>query len=116
MVRWRPCNVPGCPNLTQAAKCADCESEADLRRGTARQRGYDRNHERFRRRVLKRDRVCQRCREAPSTVADHYPLSRRELVRRGLDPNDPARGRGLCKPCHDSETAEHQPGGWYGSR
>jgi 5-methylcytosine-specific restriction protein A len=47
-----------------------------------------------------------------ATVADHYPLSRKELIDAGLDPNDPQHGRGLCKPCHDRETAQNQPGGW----
>ncbi|AGL13864.1 hypothetical protein [Actinoplanes sp. N902-109] len=47
-----------------------------------------------------------------STVADHYPLSRRELADRGLNPDDPTAGRGLCKRCHDKSTAVHQPGGW----
>jgi 5-methylcytosine-specific restriction protein A len=49
---------------------------------------------------------------AISTVADHWPLSRRELEDQGLDPNDPQHGRGLCKHCHDMETARNQPGGW----
>ncbi|WP_433406947.1 hypothetical protein [Streptomyces sp. CA-146814] len=44
--------------------------------------------------------------------ADHWPLSKRELVARGLDEHDPRRGRGLCHSCHSSETARHQPGGW----
>ncbi|QDY11401.1 hypothetical protein FJK98_02390 [Micromonospora sp. HM134] len=48
----------------------------------------------------------------PSTVADHWPLSRRELVDAGLDANDPTRGRGLCKGCHDRHTSVAQPGGW----
>jgi 5-methylcytosine-specific restriction enzyme A len=47
-----------------------------------------------------------------SVVADHYPLSRRELIDQGLDPDDPGRGRGLCKRCHDTETAQRQPGGF----
>jgi len=42
--------------------------------------------------------------------ADHWPLSKRELVERGLDHNDPTRGRGLCGLCHASATAQHQPG------
>lgn len=66
----------------------------------------------FREGVLARDPICKVCRRAPSTVADHFPLSRRELVAAGLDADDPERGRGLCKPCHDRETARLQPGGW----
>jgi 5-methylcytosine-specific restriction protein A len=112
-VRWHPCNVPGCPTLTQSSRCDDCEQEADARRGTAGQRGYSgRGHARFRRLVLRRDRTCVLCHAAPSTQADHHPVDRRTLVRRGQNPNDPSFGRGLCTPCHSKETAKHQPGGW----
>ena len=47
-----------------------------------------------------------------ATVADHYPDDRRALVAKGLDPNDPDHGRGLCASCHSKETAKFQPGGW----
>lgn len=93
--------------------CTTCEAASDRQRGTARQRGYTGEHEtRFRAGVLARDPTCALCGRAPSTVADHYPLSRRELVARGMDPNDPEYGRGLCASCHGVETARHQPGGW----
>lgn len=118
------CTVPGCPEYTQGGRCADHRREAEQRRGTARQRGYGRGHEtRFRRGVLARDPKCkctgcgscsrteQQC-ERDSEHADHWPKDRRELVAEGLDPNDPARGRGLCGPCHSAQTARHQPGGW----
>ena len=98
-------------------KCPDCQAAAehtlDQRRGSARQRGYNREHEtRFRATVLQRDPICVLCRTAPSTVADHYPTSRRDLEQQGLDPNDPQYGRGLCNTCHGRETAKRQPGGW----
>lgn len=116
------CSVPGCPQLTPAGRCPTHRAEADQQRGTARQRGYGREHQhRFRPGVLARDPHC-RCTDQghghstpcgqPSVHADHWPLSRRELVARGLDPDDPLHGRGLCHPCHSSETARHQPGGW----
>lgn len=112
---WKVCATPSCPELVPAgqSRCDDCTTEADSRRGTATERGYTgRGHRRFRTRVLRRDPICVVCKAAPSAVADHYPKSRRELGAEGLDPNDPDRGRGVCKPCHDSETAVHQPGGW----
>lgn len=66
--------------------------------------------------MLERDICCVLCREADkwelATVADHWPLSRRELLERGLDADDPEHGRGLCKRHHDQETARNQPGGW----
>ena len=64
--------------------------EAEQRRGSARQRGYGKGHEtRFRPGVLARDPVCVLCGQAPSVHADHWPLGRRELTARGLDPDDP---------------------------
>lgn len=110
----RICTVPGCPEYTTGGRCDEHRREAEVRRGTARQRGYGRGHEQqFRPGVLARDPVCVLCKAAPSVHADHYPLSRRELVAAGLDPNDPEHGRGLCGRCHSSETATHQPGGWH---
>ncbi|MFJ9628081.1 holin [Streptomyces sp. NPDC101175] len=120
--RWRVCSVPRCPEFTQQSKCDNHRREAEQQRGSARQRGYGREHEtRFRQPVLQRDPCCVctamdhghtgPCRQ-PSVHADHWPYSRRELVAAGMDPDDPQYGRGLCGPCHSSETAQHQPGGW----
>lgn len=111
------CAVPGCPELVERGRCATHQREGDIARGTATERGYNsRGHRRFRAAVLRRDRLCvlhlERGVPVPATVADHWPLSRRDLEAQGLDPNDPDRGRGLCKACHDRETARHQPGGW----
>ena len=107
------CNIPGCPTLTDGGRCAEHRREAEQRRGNASSRGYGHQHRtRFRAAVLARDPVCTLCRQRSSVHADHHPLSRRELVDAGLDPNDPRHGRGLCPRCHSKETAQHQPGGW----
>lgn len=110
----RVCSTPGCPEFApNGGRGPECRAEAEAARGTSRQRGYGADHERlFRRPVLERDPVCVLCRAAPSKHADHWPLSRKDLVAEGLNPNDPKRGRGLCTPCHSKETAQHQPGGW----
>lgn len=112
----RVCSTPGCPTIypaTEGSRCPTHRAQADKARGTAAQRGYtSRGHQQFRRQVLHRDPVCVACHIAVATVADHYPHSRRELIDLGLDPNDSARGRGLCKTCHDQSTAQDQPGGW----
>ncbi|HWC35819.1 MAG TPA: hypothetical protein VG650_13460 [Mycobacteriales bacterium] len=102
-----------CPAvITTGNRCATCTAKRDKARGTATQRGYtSAGHQRFRKAVLARDPVCTICRRAWSTVADHYPISRRELEATGQNPNDPARGRGLCVTCHNRSTAiEHS--GW----
>jgi 5-methylcytosine-specific restriction protein A len=110
---YRICSVPGCPEYTTSGRCEDHRQQAEQKRGSARQRGYGKQHEqRFRPGVLAKNPTCVLCGQAPSVHADHWPLSRRELVEQGLDPDDPKHGRGLCGPCHSSETAANQPGGW----
>lgn len=118
------CSVPGCPTLTTSGRCTTHERDADRARGTASQRGYNsKGHRTFREAVLTRDPICQCPDACPhhltptecltlSTVADHWPRSRRDLEAAGHNPNDPNAGRGLCKTCHDRETARNQPGGW----
>jgi 5-methylcytosine-specific restriction protein A len=73
--------------------------------------------DRFRGGVLSRDPVCviPGCTE-PATVADHYPLTRRQLVARNMDPDDPGNGRGLCWSHHSSHTGSTSPGGWAADR
>ena len=108
-----PCSKPGCDQTKPCSK----HGRDNRVRGTARQRGYGKRHEdRFRRGVLDAQPVCVLCRRAPATEADHYPRSRQQLEAEGLDADDPQYGRGLCKPCHSSETAKHQPGGFNAER
>jgi 5-methylcytosine-specific restriction protein A len=98
--------------MTGTSRCFLHASRAKRDRGTFRQRGYGKAHDkRFRPGVLARDPVCVVCRQAPATVADHWPLDRVVLVRRGMDPDDPANGRGLCQSCHNSHTAKTRGGG-----
>ena len=109
------CNVSGCPALGawKRGRCPEHERAADRDRGTPAERGYGREHRlRFREGVLAQHPICRVCRRRPSTVADHYPMSKRELDDAGMDSNDPQHGRGLCHDCHSIETAKHQPGGW----
>lgn len=121
-----PTRCGKCKRLhTDTGWCSDCRLKAaaarrrsaDRDRPSASERGYGAEHRtRFRADVLDRDQVCVVCRQAPSTVADHWPLSRRELVARGLDPNDGRHGRGVCKPCHDRHTAATTDGGFRRGR
>ncbi|MBB6172191.1 5-methylcytosine-specific restriction protein A [Nocardiopsis mwathae] len=103
---------PGKPTCTQCRTRAN--RDLRQRRGNSHRQGYGRAHrQRFRQGVLTRDRICVVCRRAPATEADHYPLDRKTLTQMGLNPNDPEYGRGLCHSCHSSESARHQPGGWW---
>lgn len=78
-------------------------------RPSAAARGYGHRHRtRFRTAVLARDPTCVRCHEAPSHHADHWPLTRRDLVAQDLDPDEPQHGRGLCARCHAAVTAEQR--------
>ena len=100
------CNIPGCPELFTGpgGRCPQHRREARAAR-TDNAVYSTRAHRSFRAEVLARDPVCVLCRAAIATVADHYPLSRRELETAGLNPNDPTAGRGLCRPCHNTVTA-----------
>lgn len=118
-----PTHPGSCPEIVPTGRCERCSKQGDRERGTSWQRGYRTAHVKgFRPGVLLRDPVCvcgqrgqhdhaERCYRA-STVADHWPLSKRELIERGMDSDDPKHGRGLCKACHDASTAVNQPGGF----
>ena len=111
----RVCSQPGCPTIYDStdSRCDQHRKIADQAHW-ARTRGYNtKGHRlRFRPGVLERDPICVLCHVAQSTDADHYPLSREDLLEQGLDANDPQHGRGLCSTCHKQQTAQHQPGGW----
>ena len=129
------CSCSGCPahpgrctEATPAGRCTPCAQAAEQLRGTAAERGYGRHHDRrFHRGVIRKDPLCVCVDEhrsadgtghgkagclAPSQHADHHPRDRDELVRLGLNPNDPQYGRGLCASCHAYATSQAQPGGW----
>ena len=110
----RVCTWRGCPELVDGGgRCPEHRRDADqARRSGASKYGAD-HRSRFRPGVLAKNHgICVACNIAPATVADHWPLERTELIRRGLDPDDPQHGRPLCKPCHDEHTARTTPGGW----
>lgn len=101
----RPCSVCGAP-VHRSGRCKQHYRQSEKRRGNSSERGYGAEHrECFRDVVLKRDPICVECDTMQSSHADHYPHTRRQLVRMGLDPNDPRYGRGLCQSCHNSWTA-----------
>lgn len=64
----RVCSQPGCPELTDTGRCPWCRRQADRARGTRQARGYDRHHDRARRRAVSAatpQTPCARC---------HHPL------------------------------------------
>lgn len=107
-----PCSVPGCPELTTGGRCEAHRREAEQQRGTSNERGYTTRWQRTRKAYLYRNPWCLLCGRM-ATVADHFPLSRRELVAQGFaEPDAFNRLRPLCTQCHNRETAKRQPGGW----
>ena len=112
----KPCTVPGCPGRAETGRCARCRNDRQgntrLRVDTAAQRGYDARWRRRRADYLVEHPLCALCRRL-AAVADHYPISRRQLLAEGVwDPDADEHLRPLCKPCHDRQTGLRQPGGW----
>lgn len=105
------CTEPGCPNLTRDNKC-DTHKPIDTRPNAA-ARGYDARWQRDRKLYLQAHPTCILC-GRPSEIPDHHPHSRADLVAAGVkDPDAWQHLRPLCTPCHNRETAKHQPGGWH---
>jgi 5-methylcytosine-specific restriction protein A len=112
----RPCTTPGCPGRTPDGRCPACrdtrQTNPRLRAEKTAERGYDAPWRRRRLDYLTDHPVCALCHRA-ATIADHHPISRRDLVARGdPDPDAPHHLRPLCRTCHDRATGRHQPGGW----
>ena len=110
----RVCSTPGCPTIHEGT-----DSRCPTHSHTAKQahwnktRAYSsKGHRLFRAAILRREPICTLCGLRESTIADHHPKSRADLLALHLNANDPQYGRGLCKKCHDTQTAHHQPGGW----
>ena len=112
----RPCSRVGCSGKAQdghslcARHLSRQRAHSDTKRKATRTDYSARGHRSFRSAVLGEQPWCVRC-GGEATVADHYPLRRRELIARGLDPDDPQYGRGLCAPCHNSHTARDEQEG-----
>lgn len=113
----RPCTTPGHNVVTGTGRCQQC---LDRLRADRRRRSPQHDYGplwRVRRAAFLADNPrCALCNRR-ANVADHHPVSRRLLIARGVvDPDTDDRLRPLCKPCHDRETAQLQPGGWHRDR
>lgn len=110
------CAEPGCPDLVDRGYCVTHRREqratSERRRPNATDRGYDQKWRRNRARFLKANPDCVDCGK-PATVADHDPVSRRDLVAAG-DPHPDAwpHLKARCDSCHNKRTGHAQPGGW----
>lgn len=107
------CRYPGCPaRADRRGLCAEHQlpAEHERHRPSADQRGYDHKWRRNRARFLAAHPSCLDCGTA-ATVADHAPVTRAELLRRG-DPHPDAwhHLEPRCASCHSRRTASTSPG------
>jgi len=115
----RPCTSPGCQGRAASGRCEKCRSRQ--RKTWDRRRG--RQYERYgplwpirRLNYLGENPWCLLCGKM-ATVPDHWPIDRKQLLAMGVpDPDADEYLRPLCAPCHNRQTAVHQPGGWNRDR
>lgn len=111
------CHRPGCNGNVVDGRCTVCgprRSNYEDRRGSAASRGYDREWQRLRLMVLRREPLCRMCAEAgiitPATDVDH-------IIRKsdgGLDTFGNLQP--LCHSHHSQKTATEKMGGTLGQR
>lgn len=106
-----------CPSCRQPVRgrCPRCTKttrrRTDQYRGSSNSRGYG-YHWRVHVRLpfLRDNPLCVLC-GALANVADHWPITRAELVERGVpDPDAPHRLRSLCDSCHNIHGLNYHPG------
>ena len=68
----KPCSQPGgCSNLVESGKCPQHTKQADVRRGTSTQRGYDADHRAIRVLCFQRDHWrCCKCGWTTSLISE----------------------------------------------
>lgn len=109
------CTDPDCGAIVSGGgRCEthrlEARRAADRRRPNAAARGYDATWAKRRAEFLRWFSVCVDCGE-PATVADHDPVSRAELVRRGVpDPDAWGYLRPRCERCHNRRTVREDGG------
>jgi 5-methylcytosine-specific restriction protein A len=116
----KPCSYPGCPNLTQERYCAEHkQAEArryDQRRGSAAQRGYGRDWQRYRVSFLAEHPWCVECLKqgihTVATIVDHVKPHKGDMVL-FWDVNN---HQSLCEHCHNVKTAKEDGGFGYTPR
>ena len=109
----RPCKHPGCAELTRDASgyCETHKTEArayERYRGSARERGYNREWEKESKAFLRLHPLCVECEHegkyTPAQVVDHKTPHRGNNILFW----DKDNWQGLCKHHHDQKTARGQ--------
>lgn len=100
----RPCKNHQCPNTTSNSNGYCDECKADEHRGNANERGYDAKWEKFRKRFLRENPLCEDClKERTLTPATdvHHIIKLRDAPERKFDKNNLM---ALCHKCHSART------------
>jgi 5-methylcytosine-specific restriction protein A len=110
----RPCNYPSCNELVVSGYCEkhtkQRNKEADSRRGSATERGYNYRWSKSSKQFLKDNPLCVKCEEEgtvePSRVTDHIVPHKGDYKLFW----DKSNWHALCKKCHDRKTATEDGG------
>jgi 5-methylcytosine-specific restriction protein A len=112
----KPCSQPGCSALTNGGPCDDHKRQRESQRDGTSSAYKTTRWQRIRKRFLYLNPWCLLCAQQ-ACVADHWPVSRRDLVAKGeADPDAFKHLRPLCVSCHNQETARNQPGGFIAAQ
>lgn len=111
----KPCNQPGCPNLTHGRYCdqhqKEIDQEYDRERGSAAKRGYGRRWRKESKAFLALNPLCRPCeREGDVTAAtsvDHIIPHKGDMELFWDQDN----WQSICDPCHGEKTAK-EDGRW----
>lgn len=102
----RRCRRTGCRGLVQGGTCTACGTSGKAKeyQPGARQRGYTKKWERYRKGFLGRNPLCVTClaagRTEPATVVDHIVPHRGDMRLFW----DFANHQALCERCHNRKT------------
>lgn len=99
----KPCSFPGCPELTDGGRCErhrrQARQEAENRRLTAAERGYDHRWSKIRDMKLNENPLCERCeregRDVAAVLVHHKDRNPKNNDFKNLE--------SLCDRCHDAE-------------
>jgi 5-methylcytosine-specific restriction protein A len=96
----RPCRHPGCPALVVSGYCDKHKQQKERYRGSANERGYNRDWQKARDRFLRDNPCCAKClekdRAVPATVVHHI-----KPISQGGEILDPDNFMSLCRDCHE---------------
>jgi len=113
----KPCNHPGCGQLTEGRHCErhvetakEDQRQKERDRGSASARGYDRRWQKYRAAFLNAHPLCRKCeaedRVEAATVVDHIKPHRGDQKLFW----DPDNHQALCEPHHNTKTATEDGG------